>query len=278
MRELGYAEGKNLEVEWRFAHGKNELLAGLAAELVKRKVDVIVSNSPQAIRAAQKATATIPIVMTSVSDPVGSGFVQSLAHPGGNITGLSTISDDLGPKQLEMLLSIAPKLSRVAVLANPDSPGNIKALTNLQAAARRTGLIILPVNARVPQEIEDAYSQMAREKAGGLIILRDSIFNQQRRQIAELAAKHRLPTIASLREYVETGVLMSYGSSVSEQYRRAATFVDKIFKGAKPAELPVEQPTKLELFINGKTAKLLGLKIPPSLLASADKVIEQDHE
>jgi putative ABC transport system substrate-binding protein len=212
--------------------------------------------------------------MGGTGDPVGSGFVKSLARPAGNITGLSNVILDISPKHLEMLHSMVPKLSRVAALVNPSNSSHALILKSLQAAAQRTGVTILPLDARDPQEIENAFSQMARQKVGALIVTRDSFLNQQVRQIAELAAKNRLPAIAGLREYVEAGGLMSYGTNLTDQYRRAATYVDKILKGAKPADLPVEQPTKWELFINRKTAKALGLTIPQSLLISADKVIE----
>jgi putative ABC transport system substrate-binding protein len=273
MRELGYVEGKNLVIEWRFADDKAERLPGLAAELVQRTVDVIVTTSTPTSLAAQKATTTIPIVMGSVADPVGSGLVKSLAHPGGNITGLASFGD-FSPKLLEMLHSMVPKLSRVAVLVNPDNPVNFRMLKNVQAEAPRIGVTILSLDARAPQEIVNAFSMTVKKKAGAVIVLRDTFFNQQVRQIAELAVKNRLPTIAALREYVEAGGLMSYGSNLADMYRRTATYVDKIFKGTKPAELPVEQPTKLELFINGKTAKALGLKIPYALQIMVDKVIE----
>ena len=274
LRELGYVEGKNLVIEWRFADGKYERLPGLAAELVQLKMDVIVTVTTPATSAAQKATTTLPIVMGNVSDPVGAGIVKSLAHPGGNITGLSNIATDISPKLLEMLHSMAPKLSRVVVLVNPNNSYHTTALKDVQAAAQRTGVTILSLDARTPQEIEKAFSAMAREKAGAVIVLRDPFFVEQLRQIAELAAKHRLPSISGTPDYAEAGGLMSYGSSSTDQIRRVATYVDKILKGAKPADLPVEQPTKFELFINGKTAKALGLKIPQSLLVMADKVIE----
>jgi putative ABC transport system substrate-binding protein len=236
-------------------------------------VDIIVTAATAATVAAQKATTTLPIVMGIVADPVGSGLVKSLAHPDGNITGLSSIAGDLSPKLLEMLRSMIPKLSRVAVLVNPHNPAHTIALKNVQVAAQRIGVTILQADAQTPTEIGNALAMIAREKVGALIISRDEFFNQQVRQIAELAEKNRLPTIAGLREYVEAGGLMSYGSSVSDIFRRTATYVDKIFKGAKPGEIPVEQPTKFELFINGRTAKTLGLKIPQSLLIMADKVI-----
>jgi putative ABC transport system substrate-binding protein len=274
MRELGYVEGKNLVIEWRFADSKIERMPSLAADLVRLKVDVIVAGSTQATSAAQKATTNIPIVMASNQDPVGAGLVKSLAHPGGNITGLSNINADLSPKLIEMLLGMVPKLSRVVVMVNPDNSSHTAIVKNVQAAAQRTGVTILSLDARAPQDIENAFSMMVQKKTGAVIVLRDSFFNQQMRQIAELAAKHRLPSISGIREYVEFGGLMSYGPSLTDSFRRAATYVDKIFKGAKPGDLPVEQPTKLELFINRKTAKALGLTIPQSLLIMADKVIE----
>ena len=274
MREIAYIEGKNLVIEWRFAEGTSERLAGLAVELVQMKVDAIVAVATPGTSAAQKATTTIPIVMVNTADPVGSGFVASLAHPGGNITGLSNISAELSPKHLEMLHSMVPKLSRVAVLMNPNNSSHTTALKNVQAAAQRTGVTILSLDAPAPQEIENAFSMMAQKKAGAVIVTADVLFTQQVRQIAELAAKNRLPTIYGIREFVEAGGLMSYGTSITDNFRRAATYVDKILKGAKPGDLPVEQPTKFELVINRKTAKALGLTIPQSLLISADKVIE----
>jgi putative ABC transport system substrate-binding protein len=272
MRELGYVEGKNLVIEYRWAENKAERLPGLAAELVQLKVNVIVATS-NAVNAAQKATASIPIVMAGAADPVGDGLIKSLARPGGNITGISNLAGDISSKQLEMLRDMVPKLTRVVVLRNPNSPNNT-ALINLEAAARRIAVTIIAVDARTPQEIDNAFSQMARQKPDAAFVIRDSFFNRQVRQIAELAAKHRLPTIYGAREYPEAGGLMSYGNSLTAQWRHAATYVDKILKGAKPADLPVEQPTIFELVINGKTAKALGLKIPQSLLIMADKVIE----
>ena len=274
MRELGYVEGKNLVIEWRSAEGKFERLPDLAAELVQLKVDVIVTAGTPAISAAQKATTTIPIVMGSAGDPVGSGFVKSLARPGGNITGLSNMVVDLGPKHLEMLRSMVPKLSRVAVLVNPSNSSHATILKSVQAAAQKTNIKVLPAEARTPQEIESAFSTMTQGNVGAVLVAIDAFFIQQGRQIAELAAKHRLPSMSASREYVEAGGLMSYGQNLADNYRRAATYVDKILKGAKPGDLPVEQPTKFELIINGKTAKALGLTIPQSLLISADKVIE----
>ena len=274
MRELGYVEGKNLVIEWLSAEGKYERLPGLASELVRLKVDVIVAAGPPAISAAQKVTSTVPIVMANASDPVGSGYVKSLAHPGGNITGLSDLSGDLGPKRLEMLLSMVPKLTRVAVLVNRGNPSHAVALKSIRVAAQKAGVTILSAEAQTPQEIERAFSMMVRQNAGAIMVPGDALFTPQHRQIAELAAKNRLPSISLRREYVVAGGLMSYGQNATENFRRAATYVDKIFKGAKPGDLPVEQPTIFELFINGKTANALGLKIPQSLLISAEKVIE----
>jgi putative ABC transport system substrate-binding protein len=274
MRDLGYVEGKNLVIEWRFADGKFEHLPGLAAELVRLKVDVIVAAGPPAIVAAQKATTTIPIVIVTSIDPVDAGLVKSLARPGGNITGISNLSGEVSPKHLELLLTMVPKLSRVAVLVNPANSAHATMLKNVQAAAQKAHVKVLPVEARTLQEIETAFSVMTKENAGAIIVGLDPFFNQQVRQIAELAAKHRLPSISAYAVYAEGGGLMSYGSSLTDNFRRAATYVDKILKGANPGDLPVEQPTKFELFINRKTAKALGLTIPQSLLISTGKVIE----
>ncbi len=274
MRELGYVEGKNLMIEWRSAEGKYERLPELAVKLVQLKVDVIVAAGAPAISAAQKATTTIPIVMGTSGDPVGTGFVKSLARPGGNITGLSDISSDLGAKLLDLLRSTVPRLSHVAVLTNPGNSSHATILMSIQAGARSAGAKILHLAARTSQEIENAFSIMVRENARALIATADPFFNVQTRQIAELAAKHRLPSISGFLPYVEAGGLMSYGPDFSDNFRRAAVYVDKIFKGAKPGDLPVEQPIKFELLINRKTAKMLGLTIPQSLLISADKVIE----
>jgi len=275
MRELGYVEGKNLVIEWRSAEGKGERLPGLAIELANLKVDIIVGAGAPAVTATQKSGTTIPIVMVGVGDPVGIGLVKSLAHPGGNITGLSNITIDLGPKRLEMLLGVVPRLSRAAVLMNPDSAtSHGKALEIIKAAAEKPRVTILPAEARTPQELETAFSMMIREKADALILLLDPFFQQQKNQIVQLAAKHRLPTAAAYGDYVEAGGLMSYGPRLADPFRRAAGYVDKILKGARPGDLPVEQPTKFELVINLKTAKALGLAIPQSLLLRADEVIQ----
>jgi putative ABC transport system substrate-binding protein len=273
MRELGYVEGRNLVIEWRFDE-RSERLPHLAAELVGLKVDVVVSGSSQAISALQRATTTIPIVMATSGDPIGSGFVKSLSRPGGNITGLSNLSSDVGSKQLELLLGMMPKLSRVALLKNPANPSLGTFLENVQSAARGVGVKVLPVEARTEQEIQSAFPVMMQAKAEAVIVAADALLVQHYRKIAELALKHRLPSSSTIREYAEAGGLLSYGPNLAEQFRRAATYVDKIIKGAKPADLPVEQITTFELFINTKTAKALGLSVPQSLLLRADRVFE----
>ena len=273
MRELGYVEGKNLQVEFRWAEGKYERLSGLAAELVQLKVDVIVAAGAQDIDAARKATSTIPIVMATSPDPVVSGFAKTLAHPGGNITGLTNFTVDISPKLFEMLQSMLPKLSRLAVMMNPVNSSHAGVLQSVESAAQKAGVKVLPVEARSAVEIERAFSTMAQAKAGGVLVPRDGFYIQQLDQIAKLAAKHRLPSISGYRQYVEAGGLMSYGQNAGESFRRAATYVDKIFKGARPGDLPIEQPTTFELYINGRTAKALGLTIPQSLRISADKVL-----
>jgi putative ABC transport system substrate-binding protein len=274
MRELGYVEGKNLVIDWRSAEGKFERLPGLASELVQLKSDVIVAATTLAANVAQKATTTIPIVMINVTDPVGSGLVTSLARPGGNITGLSNVASDISAKHLEILVSIVPKLARVALLVNPANPTGLAMLQNIQAAAPKLGVKILPLEARNPQQIENAFSRMTSENAGAIIVAREPVFNQNARQIADLAITHRVPSAFGSREPVEAGGLISYGSSSADAFHRAATYVDKIFKGVKPADLPIEQPTKFELVINMKTAKALGISIPQSVLVGADRVIE----
>ena len=274
MRELGYVEGRNLAIEWRFADGKPERLPELLAQLVQSKADVIVVSASTVALAAQQAATSIPIVFAAVNDPVSLGLVKSLGRPGGNITGRANITDDLGPKRMELLLGMVPKATRIAVLV--DSSGAAKGLRgdNLEVAAQKRRVKLLRVEAGTPQEIEHAFATMAREKVGALVVLFTPLFNQQRNQIAELAAKHRLPTVAGDHFFVEAGCLMSYGASLTDDFYRLATYVDKIFKGAKPSDLPVEQPTRFELIINARTAALLGLKVTAELLLQADKVIE----
>ena len=274
LQEFGYVEGKNLALQLRFADGKAERVPGLATELVNLKVDIIVSFGTVTTLTLQKATSTIPIVMANTLDPVGNGLVKTLARPGGNITGLSSLGGEIGGKHLEMLLGIVPKLSLVAVLTNPGNPSNPLLLKSIQSAAQKTSAQILPLEARTLPEIENALSAMTQGKAGAVIVARDGLFISQSRQIAELALKHRLPSISEQSEITKAGGLMSYGVNQREQFRRAATYVDKILNGAKPADLPVEQPAKFELVVNRKTAKALGLTIPQALLISADNVID----
>ena len=274
LRELGYVEGKNIVIEYRWADGNYERLPVLARELIQIRVDVIVAATPPAVQAAQRATSTIPIVMVASGDPLGSGFVTSLSRPGGNITGLSNINMDLSRKYLELLRIAVPKLSRVAVLMNTNHPNHADMLKNVQLGAKTTGVNVLPIEASSAKQIEAAFATMARERSSALIVLPDPLFRNQERQIAELAIKSRLPTISWVRELVEAGGLMSYGHNNAEQFRRAATYIDKILKGVKPGELPVEQPMKLELFINRKTANAIGITIPNELILRADKVIE----
>ncbi len=274
LRELGYVEGRNLVIEWRFADGNAERLPSLAEELVRLGVEAIVAGSTPATSAAQKATATIPIIMASATDPVGSGFIASLARPGGNITGLSNLAGDTTPKHLEMLLGIAPKGARVAVLLNPSNVVHPSILTGLRNAAQKVKAKVVPVEARTEPQIETAFSTMSREKVGAVIVVRDGFFNRQVRQIAALAIKNRLPSIAGIREYVEAGGLMSYGPNLADQFAHAAVYVDKILNGAKPSDLPVEQPTTFEFVVNLKTARALGIKIPASIMVQATKVIE----
>jgi putative ABC transport system substrate-binding protein len=274
LRELGYVEGENLVIEWRFADGDYERLPSLAAELVRLRVDLIVAAPSPAIRAAQQATATIPIVFATASDPVGNGFAASLARPGGNLTGLSNSNLDVSAKTLELLKAVSPKMSRVAVLRNPGDPSEAALLRTIHAAARQIGVESFSVDARTLEEIERAFAAMKRERADDLVIAADAVFSMQRQQIAELAIKYRLPSITQSVIYAKAGGLMSYGQDLAEDYRRAAVYVDKILKGAKPGELPIEQPTRFRLVINAKTARALGLPIPQSLLVRADEVIE----
>jgi ABC-type uncharacterized transport system substrate-binding protein len=273
MRELGYTEGKNFLIEWRFAEGRYDALPRLAAELVGSRVDVIVLGTPAAVRATQQATSTIPIVMGYSVDPVGSGFVASLARPGGNTTGLASSLDDTVPKQMELLATVVPGLSRVGIVSNPGNR-HASALSAAEAAARTAGLSLVSMDATNPQQLEEAISALVRERVGAAIILSDAFFNTQRRRIAELALSGRLPTMFAQRQYVADGGLMSYGEGLSEFFRRAASYVDKLIKGAKAAELPVEQPTRFLLVINLKTAKALGLDVPISLQQRADEIIE----
>jgi putative ABC transport system substrate-binding protein len=274
LRELGYVEGKNIIIEWRSAEEKLDRLPALAAELVRLKVDVIVAAGPATTRAAKEATVTIPIVMGFAGDPVGSGFVASLARPGGNITGLSTLAPEISGKRLELLKEIIPKLSRVAVFGNSTEPGNAQALKEIELAARALGVQFQYLEVRDPKDIETAFRAATKGRADAVLALNSPVLNSQRTQVVELTVKSRLPTIYDRSEFVEDGGLMTYGVSSTDLFRRAATYVDKILKGRKPADLPVEQPIKFEFIINLKAAKQIGLTIPPNVLVRADKVIK----
>jgi ABC-type uncharacterized transport system substrate-binding protein len=275
LRELGYVEGKNIVIEWRYAEGKLDRVPALAAELVRLKVDVIVSAGGNATASITKeATNTIPIVVTNVADPVGSGFAVSLARPGANITGLAAITFDLAGKRLELAGEAFPKVSRVAVLLDPQDASKIVELKEAQAAAKTLGLKLQTIEVRSPSDFEGAFKIATRDRAGVLLVLGSAVTNTGRNAIAEMARKNRLPTMWAESGVMDAGGLMSYGPNYADLFRRAAVYVDKILKGAKPADLPVEQPKKFELIINLKAAKQIGLTIPPNVLARADKVIK----
>ena len=274
LRELGYVEGKNIVIEYRYAEGKPDRLPALAAELVRLQVDVIVTAGATDTRAAKQATATIPIVMAQDNDPVGSGFVASLARPGGNITGLANVSPEVSGKRLELLKESVSKLSRVAVLGNATNPGNAQALRETEDAARALGLKLQYLEVQSPDGLETALKAAAKERSQALITLQNPVASTHRTRLVELVAKSRLPAMYFNKGFVESGGLMSYGVNVDDLNRRAATYVDKILKGRKPADLPVEQPTKFEFVINLKAAKQIGLTIPPNVLARADRVIK----
>jgi putative ABC transport system substrate-binding protein len=274
MRELGHVEGKDFIIEWRFAEGRPELYPGLAAELVRAQVDVVVAGNSTAVRSVQQASSTIPIVIAVSADPVGTGLVASLARPGGNITGLATSREVTASKQLELLALAVPNLSRVGLLSSPDDTNSNPVLNSAQAAASTAGLQLVPVEARNLQDIESAFATLAEEHAEALLVMVGPSFQAQKQRLADLALRIRLPTIFAQREFVEAGGLMSYGESARDFNRRAAFYVDKIMKGAKPADLPMQQPTRFFLVINLKTAKALGLAIPETLLATADEVIQ----
>jgi len=274
LRELGYVEGKNIVIEYRYVEGKLDRVSELAAELVRLKVDIIVTAGPASTRSAKEATVTIPIVMAFDNDPVGSGFVASLARPGGNITGLSTLAPEISGKQLELLKEIAPRLSRVAVLGNSTVSGNAQMLREVELAAGALGVKLQYLDVLGPKDIETAFRAAKKERADAILVLQNLVATSQRTQITDLAVKNRLPAIYDRSEFVEDGGLMTYSVSSTDLFRRAATYVDKILKGAKPAELPVEQPVKFELIINLKAAKQIGLTIPQSVLYKADNVIK----
>src|SRR5580765_765337 len=275
LRELGYVEGKNIVIEWRFAEGKPERVPVLAAELVHLKVDVIVTGGAVLTRAAKEATVTIPIVMAQDIDPVSNGFVASLARPGGNVTGLSTLAPEISGKRLELLKEIIPRLSRVAILGTSSQPGNAQQFKETELAAQAFGVKLQYLDVLSPKDIEPAFRESSRARADAVVMMvAGAVAAAHRAQILELAAKRRLPTMYPQNTYVEAGGLMSYGVSFPDLDRRAATYVDKILKGRKPAELPVEQPKKFEFVINLKAAKQIGLTIPPNVLVRADKVIK----
>jgi putative tryptophan/tyrosine transport system substrate-binding protein len=274
LRELGHVEGQNLVIERRPYGDSNERLSALAAELARLPIDAIVTGASPAPEAARRATPSIPIVMTAHADPVGAGLVASLARPGGNVTGLSTGGTELRGKQLQLLMEAVPGLRRVAVLANPDVPGKARDLRDVEDAARSLNVQIQVVEARAPDELSAAFATAARERTGAMLVLGSAMFSDQRAQLTELAARRRLPAMYGFREFAEAGGLIAYGLAVPYNFRRAAWYVDRILKGTKPMDLPVEQPKTFELVINLKAAKALGLAIPRSVLGRADAVIE----
>jgi putative ABC transport system substrate-binding protein len=275
LRELGWIEGQNITIESRWAEGRLDRLPDLAAELVRLKVDVLFTPATTATAAAQNATTTIPIVMAMVGDPVRRGTIASLARPGGNVTGLSiNVGVETISKQLELLKEVIPKISRVAVLGNPDEPQYGPMVKEAEIVGRALGVQLQVLKARGPNEFDRAFAAMVKQRAAALWVLSGAVYFLHQRQLADLAAKSRLPTTYGYREYVDAGGLLAYGPNIRESWQRAAIYVDKILKGAKPAELPVEQPTKFELVINLKTAKALGLTIPPAVLGRADVIVE----
>jgi putative ABC transport system substrate-binding protein len=275
LRERGWSQGQNIRFESRFADGRVDRLPELATELTQLSVDIIVTGSSVATRAAKNVTKTIPIVMAASADALGEGFVSSLARPGGNVTGVTFLAGtEIAGKQLQLLKEVAPSAYRVAVLTNPSNASHAAFVKDLNVAARTLGKQLQLVEARNPDQLDDSFAAMTRDRATALLVLTDSMFFGQRRSITELAAKSRLPTMYSQREFVDAGGLVSYGPSLSEMFRRAAIYVDKILRGARPSDLPVEQPNKFDLVVNLRTAKALGLTIPQSVLFRADQVIE----
>jgi len=274
LRELGYVEGKNITIELRNAEGKNERLGALANELVRLKVDVILAVNTPSAHAAKKATTTIPIVITRVADPVGSGLVPSLARPGGNVTGLSILPEGLAPKRIQLLTEILPGISRLVVLFNADNPGSALVLAETERASSQVGLQVLRLPVRGPSDFPGAFQAATRARAEALFVLDDTVVTKYRGQILKLATNHSLPVVSVYKDFAEAGGLLAYGPNLPAAYRRAAYYADRILKGAKPSDLPVEEPTQFDLVVNLKTAKALGLTIPPSVLLSANLVIE----
>jgi ABC-type uncharacterized transport system substrate-binding protein len=273
LHDLGYVEGKNILIEYRWAEGKYDRLPALIGELVAQKVDIIVTAGTPASLAVKKQAPSIPLVMLAVGDPIGTGLIESLARPGGNVTGLSAIAADLEGKRLELLREVIPKLSHVAVFWNPASTFQVISEKQVQTAARAFRMKVLSLGVQSPEQFDNAFATIRRERARALLALADRLFLHNRARIMEFATKQRLPGVYAYQELVEAGGLMSYGPSYADMHRRAATFVDKILKGRKPSDLPVEQPTKFEFVLNLKAAKNFGLKIPPNVLAEADRVI-----
>ena len=274
LREHAYSEGKNIVIEWRFAEGKEDLVPKLAAELVQLNVEIIVTGGTNVTRATKNATKTIPIVMASDADPVGNGFVASLARPGGNITGLVNLLAGLSGKRLELLKEAIPDLSGVGILWNPDNPSSISGFKETQEAARALALKLQSLEVRSADDFDGAFQAATKPKVRAITVVSDSLMFSNRRLLLGFASKYKLPTMHTQSLWVDAGALMSYGTNFPDLYRRAAIYVDKILKGAKPADLPVEQPTKFEFVINLKTAKQIGLTVPPNVLARADKVIK----
>ena len=273
LRERGYVEGKTIVVEYRYGEGQVDRLSEQAAELAKLKVNVIVTAGSQATRPAKEATATIPIVMAQDNDPVGSGFVTSLAQPGGNVTGLANLTTELSGKQVEILKEVMPKLARLAVLRDLTEPGNPQAVRETNRAAQGFGIQRFYLDIKSAPDIEPAFLSGGKKQVEALLVMPSSVFNTHRKQIVELAAKNRWPGMYPRADYVDDGGLMTYGANTNDLYRRAAIFVDKILKGTKPADIPVEQPVKFDLVFNLKAAKQIGLTIPPNVLARAERVI-----
>jgi len=273
LRDTGYAEGRDVVIEWRSANGDYDRVPELVADLVQRKVDVIVVDTTRATQAVKRATSTIPIVMGLVSDPVGSGLVESLAHPGGNVTGLSVMATELSAKRLQLLKEVIPRLTRVAVLWNPDTPFHPQVIGELKAVAPSLSIELNFESARTPEDFGPAFSAFSRAHAQAVYVIGAPLFNTRRSTLLKLASKARLPTTYTVRQYVDEGGLMFYGPNLGDVFRRSAGYVDKILKGAKPGDLPIEQPTEFELVVNLKTAKALGLTISESILSRADEVI-----
>jgi len=273
MRALGYVEGRDFVAEWRFAEGKYDRFREFVAELVRMNVDVIVVFNTRGAVEAKRGTTTIPIVFASISDPLGSGLVSNLAHPEANVTGAATGLDDMVPKQLDLMQRTVRSLSRLAILLNPDNPLYERALTILQPIAQGIGVTLLPKTARNVEELNASFAAMKAERAQAVLVFDDSVFINQRIPLAEAARRFQLPSIAGNREYADAGLLFSYGELIGDQFRRGASYVDRIFRGAKPGDLPVEQPTRYYLVVNRGTANALGLGIPPDILARADEAI-----